>query len=97
MASFSKELCQQLIKYFTTKYDINLTSEQAEDFLSSLAGIGCKNSVGIVVRRLADWRTSSPPIMACSIVCLLFSSRSVDSSRQGGTHHQFALYKTKPA
>lgn len=37
MASFSKELVEQLIEYFTTKYDIKLTSEQAEDFLSSLA------------------------------------------------------------
>jgi hypothetical protein len=39
MSSFSEELRLRLIKYLKTKYDIQITSEQAEDFLSSLANL----------------------------------------------------------
>jgi hypothetical protein len=39
MARFSEELRKRLIKYLSTKYDLQTTSEQAEDFLSSLANL----------------------------------------------------------
>lgn len=39
MSIFSEELRQRLIKYLKTKYGIEITSEQAEDFLSSLANL----------------------------------------------------------
>lgn len=39
MARFSEELRKRLINYFSTKYDLQITSDQAEDFLSSLANL----------------------------------------------------------
>jgi len=39
MAQFSEKLQKRLIEYFLTKYGLQITSEQAEDFLSSLANL----------------------------------------------------------
>ena len=39
MTQFSSQLQERLIKYFAQKYEIQITSEQADEYLESLAGL----------------------------------------------------------
>lgn len=38
MAKFSDELRQKLIAYFLKKYEVNISEEEAEEYLDSIAG-----------------------------------------------------------